>query len=181
MKKKEQKSAAELYEIQPEELVDISEQAFEDVRVSLEKVEAMKQTVAEGIIKAKEKGLKDHVEKLRALLRKLVVMENALKEEQNKKETAKMAFELDKLAAECNREISTKDEPATPVSNETKFVTVAMRYNVAAKLIGMGKSCALAAELSGFGESSGMIRAFRREFGLTPTKYVRFLKGESFV
>ena len=55
------------------------------------------------------------------------------------------------------------------------------RIGVAAKLIGMGKSCALAAELSGFGESSGMIRAFRREFGLTPTKYVRFLRGESFV
>ena len=138
MKKKERKKDPELYELQPEELVDISEQAFEDVRASLEKVEAMKQTVADGIIKAKEKNLKDHVEKMRTLLRKLVVMENSLKEEQNKKEAAKMAFELDRLEAECNRELSPSEEISDSADVENKFTTVALRYNAAAKLICFG-------------------------------------------
>ena len=51
------------------------------------------------------------------------------------------------------------------------------RTGVAAKLIGGGVSCARAAEMSGFGESSGMIRAFKREFGMTPTGYLKFLSG----
>lgn len=50
------------------------------------------------------------------------------------------------------------------------------RVGIAAKLIGGGESCARAAELSGFGEASGMIRAFKREFGLTPGKYAKFLR-----
>ena len=51
------------------------------------------------------------------------------------------------------------------------------RVGVAAKLISHGESCARAAELAGFCESSGMIRAFKREFGMTPTGYLKALGG----
>lgn len=49
------------------------------------------------------------------------------------------------------------------------------RTGIAARLIGGGESCAKAAELSGFSDGAGMIRAFKREFGLTPGKYAKFL------
>lgn len=49
------------------------------------------------------------------------------------------------------------------------------RTGIAARLIGAGESCAKAAELSGFSDGAGMIRAFKREFGLTPSKYLKFL------
>ncbi len=51
------------------------------------------------------------------------------------------------------------------------------RIGIAAKLIGGGESCARAAELAGFGDGSGMIRAFKRELGLTPREYMKFLDG----
>lgn len=50
------------------------------------------------------------------------------------------------------------------------------RTGIAARLIGGGESCTKAAELSGFSDGAGMIRAFKREFGLTPGKYLKFLR-----
>lgn len=53
------------------------------------------------------------------------------------------------------------------------------RVKIAAKLLGEGKRCAQAAEKSGFGEISGMIRAFKKELGMTPTGYIKFLRGDA--
>jgi hypothetical protein len=111
----------ELYELEPELVVDISDQAFEDLSASLKKIEAMKQEIAEGILKAKKKNLTAHVEKFRAILRELVVMENALLEEKSKKETAKLASELDRLEAECSKELSAKDPRVKYLSFSRNF------------------------------------------------------------
>lgn len=138
MEHNERNASAQLYELEPDVAVDISEQAFEELRVSLGKVEAMKQTVANAIIKAKEKDLKDHVETFRALLRKLVVMENSLKDEQNKKETAKLAFELDQLEAECYGELAENEAEIEATEQESRHSLTSVRYRIAAKLIGFG-------------------------------------------
>ncbi len=134
----ERNISAELYELEPNVSVDISAQAFEELRVSLEKVEAMKQVVAESIVKAKQKNLKDHVETFRNLLRKLVVMEASLKEEQDRKDTAKLAFELDALEEECNREIAADEAILETPAVESRHTLTSIRYGIAAKLIGFG-------------------------------------------
>ena len=138
MENNERSLSAQLYELEPDLAVDISEQAFEELRVSLDKVGAMKQSVADAIIKAKEKDLKDHVERLRAVLRKLVVMENSLKEEHDLKETAKLACELDQLEAECLGEVSEDETVLESQEAESKHVLTSVRYGIAAKLVGFG-------------------------------------------
>lgn len=128
----------ELYELEPELVVDISDQAFEDLSASLKKIEAMKQEIAEGILKAKKKNLTAHVEKFRAILRELVVMENALLEEKSKKETAKLALELDRLEAECSKELSANAATEAAEEIRSEHSLKATRYGIAARLIGFG-------------------------------------------
>ena len=138
MEHNEQSYSVELYELEPGQVIDISDQAFEDLRASLQKIEAMKQSVAEGILKAKKKNLNEHVEKFRAILRELVIMENSLLEEQSKKETAKLASELDQLEAECTKELSAVAEESAVQESKSTHTLKATRFGIAAKLIGFG-------------------------------------------
>ena len=129
---------AEMYELEPNQPIDISDRAFEDVRASLEKIEAMKVTVTECIVRAKEKDLRDHTERFRAILRKLITVEKALKETQDKKTTAKVAFELDRLEQDCNVEIDECETVAMEGSVDSKNEVLVTRLRIASFLVGGG-------------------------------------------
>lgn len=137
MGRNEKNHFAELYELEPDQPIDISDRAFEDVRASLEKVEAMKVTVTECIVRAKEKDLRDHAERFRAILRKLVTVEKALRESQDKKTTAKVAFELDQLEQDCNVEIDECETVANGGPIDTKNEILASRFRIASTLVGV--------------------------------------------
>ena len=134
----EKSCSAELYELTPDQAVDVSDQAFKALRTSLEKIEAMKKDVAEGILKAKKKNMTEHVEKFRAILCELVVMENALLEEQDRKEASKLALELDALAEECRKELPSAAAENVSHEIESKHSLKAIRYGIAARLLGFG-------------------------------------------
>ena len=130
--------SAVLYELEPDHPIDISDRAFEDVRASLEKVEAMKVTVTECIVRAKEKDLRDHADRFRAILRKLVTVEKSLRESEDKKVTAKVAFELDQLEKDCNVEIDECETVATGGLADSKYEVMASRCRIAALFVGFG-------------------------------------------
>ena len=119
-----------------DQIIDISDEAFEELQASLDRVEAMKQDVAEGLFKAKQKSLDEHVEKFRAILRQLVIMENALLEEKSKKESAKLAIELERLEEEYNHKLSMNSEKTAARVAQSKYTRTAARYGIAASLVG---------------------------------------------
>lgn len=136
MKKTEQ-PAVETYELEPEQPIDISEAAFDDLNASIAKVEAMKRAAADSIVKAKEKGLVEHTERFRVLLRKLVIMDNELKAEKERKEKARLAADLDRLEADVTGEIYEFEKDSIEEYTESENELKAIRYGVAAKLFGL--------------------------------------------
>lgn len=142
MDKTENKVSAVMYELEPDQPIDISDAAFDDLKESIEKVEAMKLAAAESIVKAKEKGLVAHTERFRVLLRKLVIMDNELKAEKERKETAKLAADLDRLEAEFANEIYEREMEKAEELAESEYEIKSMRRGVLAKLFGLAGTVA---------------------------------------
>ena len=119
--------------------VDISEEAFAELQASLEKTEHMKHTVAEAIVRAKEKNLTPQVARLRVLLRKLFAMEAVLRREQTRKEIVKLTAELNALEAEYTAELlhPEKDESVGEDAEDGRaYAKKAARRESAAKFFG---------------------------------------------
>lgn len=142
MDKTQYNASTIMYELEPDQPIDISDAAFDDLKESIEKVEAMKLAAAESIVKAKEKGLVTHTERFRVLLRKLVIMDNELKAEKERKETAKLAAELDRLEAEFTNEIYEREKDKIEEYPESEYERKAMLHGVFAKLFGLVGSIA---------------------------------------
>ena len=136
MKKVEQ-PGVETYELEPEQPIDISDAAFDDINASIARVEAMKRSAADSIVKAKEKGLVEHTERFRVLLRKLVIMDNELKAEKERKEKARLAADLDRLEAEFTGEIYEYEKDNIEEYPVSEYELKSIRHGVAAKLFGL--------------------------------------------
>ncbi len=136
-KKTVDQAPANLYELLPDQPVDISDAAFADIEESLARVDAMKRMAAESIVKAKERGLSVHTERFRVLLRKLVVMDNELKAEKERKITARLAADLDQLEFDLNQEVYEygKEKAEDEEISENKIK--ARRHEIAAVLFGL--------------------------------------------
>ncbi len=143
--KKTEQANAKVYELLPNQPVDISEAAFADIEQSLARVDAMKKQAAAGIVKAKERGLTAHVERFRVMLRKLVIMDNELKAEKEKKITARLAAELDQLESEFSKELYEYKKEAAEEACVSEYIARAKRHSVAAVLFGLvgGFACLL--------------------------------------
>ncbi len=119
--------------------VDISEEAFAELQASLDKTEHMKHTVAEAIVRAKEKELTPQVARLRVLLRKLFAMEAILRREQTRKEIVKLTAELNALEAEYTAELLHPEESESigkDAGDGCCYAKKATRRECAAKFFG---------------------------------------------
>ncbi|MBQ8431856.1 MAG: hypothetical protein IJX28_03125 [Clostridia bacterium] len=119
--------------------VDISDEAFAELQASLDKTESMKNTVAEAIVKANEKGLNQQAARLRILLRKLFAMEGLLRAELSRKEIAKLTAELETLEAEYSAELLSPDaaaEDAEAPQNGHGYAKKAKTLRVFSKIVG---------------------------------------------
>ena len=128
----------ERYELDLDRIGGSTDQEMESLQDSLARLDAMKQEIIEAILQAKQKKMTEHVERLRALLCRLVVAENALLEEMHQRESAALAVELDRLEAECGRALPVQEPAAARAPRQSRHSVIAVRYSVAAGLIGLG-------------------------------------------
>lgn len=112
-------------------------QAIEAIRAQIEELDRKETVLAEGLIKAKEKGLIEQADRCRELLQKVVVDKNVKKDELNEMEARKLAAELDAMTSEVARDLGVEAlSEEERFAEERAYFAKAKRLKLVSKMIG---------------------------------------------